>query len=528
MKAKLELRRCLLLGCMFVGSAFIANAALDALCIWSAHSDPVPSALPVTRTNWTSEQLDRDVRATLAVQPDAVHSDSALRLDAHHTAANALARMSFYGDGVGMFATPSITNFYFGVGTELGWKGTLIRRVSRRLIGLYSGTNTATGFLDRHHEGVRIVVTGCATCHFGRVLGRDVPGLGNKNIDPFALGRWIEDSDAVLSRLPVGPRRSEESDRLQDRSLAMAARLQHGQASNQTQGMVPVSLVIRWFYQQAGVHFPDSATPGCAKVPALWGYSEKVKVGLFCDGMGDGHHSAWGAAVELAAGNSAENVRQQLKEIVQAEEMLGNLLPPAYPLRINWDQAAAGQRVFELHCASCHGQYRKNELGLPLFEPPVRVAIDEIGTDCDRLNIVTDEALDLMTRSPLHDVIRSNPTYRKGYFAPRLEGIWSRFPYLHNGSVPNMAALLTVPSERPDLFDLIDAGEAYRFDEESLGLTVPHRTSPDYRTLQGRAQRKERDVYDTSRLGHSNRGHDYGTQLPAAAKRALIEYLKAI
>jgi hypothetical protein len=484
--------------------------------------------MAATRGAWSNELRNDAVRETLGLQADSAPTDSSPRLKAHQSATSALASMSFYDDGIGMFATPSLSHFYFGIGTELGWKGTAIRNVSRRLIGLYSGNNQATGFLDRTHDGVRIVVTGCATCHFGRVLGRDVPGLGNKNIDPYALGRWIENSDAILSRLPIGPPQNEENERLRERSLSMAVSLQHATAGNQTQGLVPVSLIVRWFYDQAGVPFPKSATPGCAKVPALWGYSEKVKVGLFCDGMGDGHHAAWGAAVELAAGNSPENIRTHLKEVLHAEELLGDLLPPAYPLAIDWRLAAAGQNVFQQHCARCHGRYRRNDTGFPRFEPPLRVLSDEVATDSDRLDIITDQALALIRRSPLNDVIRANPTYERSYLAPRLEAIWARFPYLHNGSVPNVAALLTAPSDRPELFDLMDAGEVYRFDETCLGLTVPEPTSSEYRSLQRRALRQERDVYDTSRLGQSNAGHDFGTQLPAADKRALIEYLKAI
>jgi hypothetical protein len=35
-------------------------------------------------------------------------------------------------------------------------------------------------------------------------------------------------------------------------------------------------------------------------------------------------------------------------------------------------------------------------------------------------------------------------------------------------------------------------------------------------------------VYDTSKEGNGNHGHLWGIQLPADAKRALIEYLKTL
>jgi hypothetical protein len=33
-------------------------------------------------------------------------------------------------------------------------------------------------------------------------------------------------------------------------------------------------------------------------------------------------------------------------------------------------------------------------------------------------------------------------------------------------------------------------------------------------------------LYDTTLPGNGNGGHTYGTELPAATKRALVEYLK--
>jgi len=66
--------------------------------------------------------------------------------------------------------------------------------------------------------------------------------------------------------------------------------------------------------------------------------------------------------------------------------------------------------------------------------------LEDVGTDPDRLNIVTALSIKLISQSPISDVVRTHPEYRHGYFAPQLEGIWARFPYLHNASIPNMSA----------------------------------------------------------------------------------------
>ena len=432
------------------------------------------------------------------------------RLIAHRSAADFVEKFSLFGDGWGMYATPSISKFYHAIGCDQGWKGYFVREFAKGNLGLYSGRNTATGFLDKSYRGVPIVVTGCATCHFGRAAGMDVPGLGNKNIDPYALGQWITTADKAVSWMRMTAT-SHSSFELQTRSLDMAKRLGKEKIGNATQGLVPVALVIQWFYRQQGVDWPSTMTPGAVKVPALWGYAAKHKSGIFCDGMGDGHNAAWAGMVELAAGNNADNIRENVEKIIEAEHVLGSLLPPAYPKLIDWKMAGLGELLFADQCQSCHGRYAKDVDGLSVFETPVHIDLAVVNTDDDRLNIVTKQSIELIGQSPLKDVIRIHPNYRRGYFAPRLDGIWSRFPYLHNGSVPNIWALLSKPENRPKVFDLADAGESHRFDPDSLGLRILPASSVSSRRLNARTM--SREVYDTSRLGQSNQGHYFGSAL---------------
>ncbi len=453
------------------------------------------------------------------------------RLAAHRSAARLLEQFTLFGNGDGMFATPKISLFYRELGIDRGWKGQLIRSVAMGRLGLYSGTNVATGFLDRSHEDIRIIVTGCATCHFGRAAGRDVPGLGNKNIDPYILGKGIINADAVFGWLPIDET-GEVSEAARNRSIRMAHLLANEQIGNRTQGMVPVANVVRWFYDQQQVAIPSTLTPGAVKVPALWGYGEKNSGGAFCDGFGDGERegarNAWAGMVELSAGNSVRNIREKMEEIGQLEHALGKLLPPAFPGEVDWNLASEGKTVYSANCQHCHGSYARGGSGFPRFEPPIHFPIELIDTDADRLNIITETVRELVAQSPLSAVIRVHPRYRRGYFAPRLDGIWARFPYLHNGSVPNMLVLLTDPDKRPSVFDLSEAGEASRFDQQSLGLRAAHIDSDEFRRLQSKAKAGARDVYDTTRIGHANRGHAFGTKLTNPVKFALIEYLKTL
>src|SRR5690606_28533451 len=97
-----------------------------------------------------------------------------------------------------------------------------------------------------------------------------------------------------------------------------------------------------------------------------------------------------------------------------------------------------------------------------------------------------------------------------GYANVPLDGLWLRAPYLHNGSVPTLAALLD-PALRPARFRI--GYDVY--DYESVGFVSE---GPD---AEARGW-----LYDTSLPGNGNGGHLYGAALPAEQKRALLEYLK--
>lgn len=101
------------------------------------------------------------------------------------------------------------------------------------------------------------------------------------------------------------------------------------------------------------------------------------------------------------------------------------------------------------------------------------------------------------------------------YEARVLEGIWAAAPYLHNGSVPTLAELLKPAAERIDSFEI---GPAY--DVVNIGLAAEQ-------------NRFVNDVLKTTdcsdrNSGNSRCGHEFGTQLSAGDKKALLEYLKTL
>ncbi len=112
--------------------------------------------------------------------------------------------------------------------------------------------------------------------------------------------------------------------------------------------------------------------------------------------------------------------------------------------------------------------------------------------------------------------IRALPAYK----ARPLDGIWATPPYLHNGSVPTLYALLSPVAERPVRFSL----GSRRFDAEDVGY--------HWRDLEVGF------VLDTSIRGNRNTGHEFrdgptgggviGRGLSVDERRALVEYLKTL
>lgn len=100
------------------------------------------------------------------------------------------------------------------------------------------------------------------------------------------------------------------------------------------------------------------------------------------------------------------------------------------------------------------------------------------------------------------------------YKARPLNGIWATAPYLHNGSVPNLTALLMPPEERPTSFWVGN----HEYDEVNVGFV----------STSGKNEFKVMKSPNEIMEGNSNRGHDYGTDLSVEDKKALIEFMKSL
>ncbi len=105
-----------------------------------------------------------------------------------------------------------------------------------------------------------------------------------------------------------------------------------------------------------------------------------------------------------------------------------------------------------------------------------------------------------------------------GYIAKSLSGVWATAPYLHNGSVPSIAELLKPANQRPKTFNV----QSRLLDPKTLGYVDYDRQNNICSSSQ------DSTCFDTSKIGNSNSGHEYGTDLTKEDKEALIEYLKVL
>lgn len=285
--------------------------------------------------------------------------------------------------------------------------------------------------------------------------------------------------------------------------------------------------------------WPDSPVPITAPVsyPALWEFSHKEYVHWDADTTSVierniGQALGLGAVLDKKTFISTVNPRN----LHSLEVIAAKLVPPKWPEdvfgQINSQKASAGKQLYEANCAGCHKSvegsqrlFATNEIGtdpmrannfaLPVgnvgFDVSIELMMDRIKAQAYKDNLVTaDEATAFDGKQPPP----GQPKWRvtRKYAAGSLSGIWATSPYLHNGSILNLHELLLTAAQRKKTF--------YQGCVEYDPLNVGFIDDP--------ACREFPTQFDSSAVGNSNAGHEYGTTLSEDQKWALIEYLKTL
>jgi mono/diheme cytochrome c family protein len=295
----------------------------------------------------------------------------------------------------------------------------------------------------------------------------------------------------------------------------------------------PAKALLNWNFAQ----IPEAERIGVVDFPAVFLQGRKTGMQLHWDGnntkVSERNRSA-------AFGTGATPPILDRESLSRMEAWLAEAEPPRFaeifPGHFDAALAAEGAPVYARECAACHGASGRDFSGARVGKV---TPIAEIGTDRARLDNYTHDLA--VSQNVLYAGFGAErfQTFRKtnGYANAPLDGVWLRAPYLHNGSVPTLEALLAPPGERPRAFlrgyDVYDpravgfVSEPARIDPSLHPRLFCYVTAGDAAAVCPAGAPPMNGACDAGPCrGNGNGGHLYGTGLSAREKRALIEHLK--
>jgi mono/diheme cytochrome c family protein len=374
-------------------------------------------------------------------------------------------------------------------------------------------------------SGVEVVTANCLSCHASKLAGQVVVGLGTTAQD------FSQDPSSSIelagSLLTDGTPEKAEWRKFADRVEAVGP-----YATTLTTGVTAADNIaaVLFAHRDAATLAwsptplldlpPPAQQPGVpVDVPPWW--RMKKKNAMFYDGAGRGDQARIMMTASTLCTDDVAAAAAIDAYFGDVRAYLLSLEPPKYPLSTDAALVARGQYVFSRSCAPCHGSY-----GDGGSYPNLLIPIDEVDTDGTVANGAAqfaDRFVQWFALSFYGQTARLEP--RPAYYAPPLDGIWATAPYLHNGSVPSLAALLD-SSQRPTYWKRrASDGEGNDFDGSIVGWAwdaVDHGqdAEPDAAT--------RRRIYDTTKPGYGNGGHTFGDALARDDRAALLEYLKTL
>ena len=400
------------------------------------------------------------------------------------------------------------------------------------------GKELPIGVARRHRIGIDHVGLNCAVCHTSTVrdspsaaprvvLGMPAHELDLQRFVKFVLDCTLDNrttAESVRGRARDQGHRPALFERLLLRfGLIDRLKIQTLALRNRIAPILDASLPpwgrgrVDTFNPYKAIQFnwrledlPREELIGASDFPSLWNQKPREGMHLHWDGDND---SVDERNLSAALGAGVTPVTVDHAALKRVRDWIWTLPPPKYPYAIDESLAARGAVVYQQHCLDCHAGARFREgVNEGRFVGLVE-DIDRIATDPHRLNSYT--AVFAANQYALYPESQYRFTHfrkTRGYANHPLDGIWLRAPYLHNGSVPTIRDLLEPPDRRPTVFF-----RGYDvFDQAGLGFVanVPEENGRSFFR------------YDTSVPGNGNGGHVYGTTLPDADKRAIVEYLK--
>ena len=365
--------------------------------------------------------------------------------------------------------------------------------------------------------GIQRVGFNCATCHTARINvgGKDriVLGAPAEQLDLQAYLRFIAkvstdpklNAEAVIQsakrnghpidwpdrqilRFIVFPRLAKEGQSLQQTFAWMDVRPPHGP------GRTDAGNVWR---QRWGLHPERDGQIGTVDFPSVWNQQARLHGWFHWDGN---NSSLTERNYSAALAGGATDWLLDCRSIGKVSDWLLTLRAPKLNVAQDPTLVAKGHDVYRRErCAACH------DAGGRMGEVTDR---DVVGTDPARVDLFSQGMVDRFHMVGHHYRWRfSHYRSSHGYANTPLDGIWARAPYIHNGSVPTLDALLSPPDQRPKSF----LRGCRDYDPVKVG----------YRCTKGAP-------FNTQLPGNGNGGHEWGTRLNGADKAALLAYLRSL
>lgn len=364
-------------------------------------------------------------------------------------------------------------------------------------------------------NGKMLVAPNCLQCHGAMFEGKLYIGLGTADIDfshnealnPRKLQalenflkttspkNWEAASRFITVTKTVGPYLTSEV-----QGVNMADRLAVVLAAHRD----PVTFA---WHEDDQLGVPAEAIP--TDTPPWW--LLKKKNAMFYNGFGRGDFGRFLMASNLLTANDTTESAEVDAHMPDLLAYIYSIEPPKYIKPIDAEKAAAGKIIFQKACSGCHGEYGDLKKYPNLLIPESIVKTDSL---LYQSNFSNPQFLDWFKKSWL--ATGDHPAQLEpfvGYIAPPLDGIWMTAPYLHNGSVPTLEALLN-SKERPRYWSRDFEHPVYDYEHVGWKYTTQEHGG--------------KGIYDTDKPGYGNYGHYFGDKLTGEERTAVIEYLKTL
>lgn len=391
------------------------------------------------------------------------------------------------------------------------------------------------GLIDR--SGAQGFSFSCAACHSSQLFGKTVLGMTNRFprandffikakramtlVEPHLFQAYTGATNAERRLLQEAKDHMRSVNLKKPIALGLDTSLAQVSLSLNTRSRDPYATHSRWYSLFPRPDALLDENPADSK-PAVW-WNVKYKNRWLSDGSVLSGNPIFTNIIWNEIGRGADLVQlenwlaqnsQTIEELTTAVfSSEAPLITDFFPAeKINLERAKVGEQIFNKTCAKCHGFYDKawsvagsealpykDQLKTVSVRYKAQTPVVDVGTDpYRRQGMKSLEQLNKLAISQKNGVVIKA---QDGYVPPPLVGIWARWPYFHNNSIPNLCALLTPGPLRPRAYYSGEANDPEKdFDFECNGYPLGAKTPSSWKT--------KVHLYNSDFRGLSNRGHD--------------------